>query len=93
MRYKAEQFGYDPRSKVYSQEISTLQSGSAYGVLPSGAHGIILQDSELTAEFAFTGADYDASGEDIAGWNFAPTMATVRRHPHLAGTHVLIIND
>ena len=93
MHYKVEQFEYNPVTKVYSQEASTLQTNQVFGVLRSGTHGITIRQDEWTVEFLFTGADNDHSGEDIAVWNFSPTMDAVRKHPILAGTSVVIFND
>ena len=44
-------------------------------------------------EFWYYATERDASDEDIAGWRFRPTVATVQKSPTFAGWTVLIIND
>ena len=94
MHYRVEQFDFDPKYRLYSQEASTLQTPQVYGRLINGTIGITLAHNiGVAAEYVFTHADYDSGGEDIAGWVFSPSMQAVQQHPGLAGTRVLIIND
>ena len=82
MHFKSEQFSYNPGTKTYVAEASELRIGwpGTYIYLDGSA-------------FMFTHLDKDASGEDIAGWNFKPTMNTVGLNPGMNGARVLIIND
>lgn len=89
MRYKIEQFAFNPGTQNYSQEASMLHVHSLFGTLPSGEKGIIVDD----VEFMFTGVDRDAGDEDIYGWWFTPTMGAITKNPNFAGKKVLIIND
>jgi hypothetical protein len=92
MHYRASQF--DLNGKVYVAEASELNTARIMGMLPSGCQGIMLgEPGSWCGEFVFIHYDYDASGEDIAGWNFLPSMETVQKMPTMAGRKVLIIND
>jgi len=84
MNFQASQFTYNPSARAYIAEASSL--GLPVGVLPR----VFTVDDN---EFVYAHADLDASHEDVAGWNFKPTMATVQRNPKMAGIKVLIIND
>ena len=84
MNFRANQFTYLPETKTYVAEASEL------GIPP----GVMRQQVQLDGyDFMYVNTDMDASGEDIVGWRFKPTMATVQRNPSMAGTGVLIIND
>jgi hypothetical protein len=64
------------------------------GKMPSGLTGVVLLLADGSpVEYVFTEADYDASGEDIAGWRFNIAKHSVLQHPILKGARVLIIND
>ena len=80
MNFQAKQFDYNPDTKCYVAEASTLRIGQP--------------GTYITIDgFMFTHADMDASGEDTAGWRFKATITSVDRCPALAGCTVLIIND
>lgn len=82
MRFLAHQFQHQLENRSYVAEASNLQIGQpAWNISISG--------------FMFTLAhvDHDASGEEVVGWNYKPTMETVNRNSALAGYKVLIIND
>jgi len=97
MFYKASQFDYNPIDKSSVQELSTLgvpPGKSVMGQMPSGLTGVVLLFSgDIPVEYVFTEADYDASGEDIAGWRFNIAKHSALQHPTLRGARVLIIND
>ena len=98
MRYKESQFAYNPNTKVYCEEASTLgvnADKACYGPLPSGLVGItlVLPGCRGAAEFVFSHEDLDASEEDVAGWNFVPSHQTLKQYPFLEDVRVLIIND
>lgn len=82
MSFQAKQFEYSPDTRCYVAEASDLGAG-LFG------HYISI-DGYV---FVYTHTDYDASGEDAAGWRYKPTMDSVSRNPALAGSSVLIIND
>ena len=85
MNFNAANFDYDPVKKLYTAEASTL------GLPPGETPGL-----HITIDgYAFVGThcDYDASGEDLMGWNYAATGNTVALHAGFAGHRVLIIND
>ena len=84
MNFRANQFTYVAHSKTYIAEASDL------GLGPGSL------DSQLMLEgysFMYYKTDMDASGEDIVGWRYRPTMGTVQRNPSMAGTTVVIAND
>ena len=82
MELQAAKFDYNFESKLYTAEISELE-----------LHAVPREFTINGFSFVFTHTDKDASGEDIAGWHFRPTMGAVQQHPGLAGHRVLIIND
>lgn len=84
MRFNSNQFQWQPETKSYVAEASEL--GLPVGVLDP----VLVIDGN---EFQYYGTDHDASGEDVAGWRFKPTMGTVQKNPAMAYTKVLIIND
>jgi len=93
MRYKTSQF-LDIGNKTYTAEISELNVSRVMGNLPSGIPGIVLVSPDgLETEFVYTHRDMDASGEDILGWHFVPTMGAVQKVPNFANARLLIIND
>lgn len=55
--------------------------------------GIAVRGKFGLARFYLSDTDMDHSGEDVAGWRFAPIPEDVRRYPKLEGWSVLIIND
>ena len=87
MRFLASQFQHQLENKAYVAEASDLRIGQ-----PPWNISVGLNDS-VAFPFTLTHVDYDASGEDIAGWNYKPTMEAVSRNSALAGYKVLIIND
>jgi hypothetical protein len=82
VNFKPAQFEYNPDTRTYIAEASTLGIGSPAQYISIDGYA-----------FMFTHADTDASGEDIAGWRFKPTMNSVSLNSALAGCGVLIIND
>jgi hypothetical protein len=82
MQFKATQFDYQLANKSYVAEASDLRIGAP--------HREITIDGNA---WFFSHTDRDASGEDVMGWNFVPTMGAVSNNPALAGHKVLIIND
>lgn len=84
MRFKSQQFQWQAASKTYVAEASEL--GIAVGQLDP----VVNIDGN---HFVYSGTDRDASGEDIAGWRFKPTQASLFKNPSLEGASVLIIND
>jgi hypothetical protein len=81
MYFRKDQF-QQRTNKVLCAEISELGVGGIPSTIYIGGQA-----------FVHTHTDKDASGEDVMGWNFKPTMGAVAEHPELAGTRVLIIND
>ena len=82
MNFNPAQFEYNPDTRTYIAEASTLGIGAPHKYISIDGYA-----------FMFTGCDADASGEDIAGWRFKPTMNSVQLNSALAGCGVLIIND
>ena len=92
MRYNLSQFTL--QGDTYSEEASTLRVEPVYGRITSGNPGIVVtDDAGKQLEFALAWTDTDASGEDVYGWNFRPTMGTVQKDPQMANRRILIIND
>ena len=84
MRFETHQFQLQEMNKLYVAEASEL------GIPP----GMMSQHVILGGmDFMYYSTDLDASGEDITGWRFKPTMSTVQKSPTFAGWQVLIIND
>lgn len=93
MQYSTSQF-LQTANKVFVAEVSELNTPNVMGRLASGARGIVLVSPDGTkSEFVFSHVDTDASGEDVQGWNFKPTIQCVEQTPNFAGVRVLIIND
>ena len=84
MNFQASQFQFQPEGKVYVAEASDL--GLLVGVLPRE----IVLDGSL---FVFSHTDRDASGEDVAGWNYRVSMGGVFWNKEMANARILIIND
>lgn len=84
MHFTTEQFMLQPENKSYVAEASEL------GLAPGSMAPYLFLNGNL---FQYYGTDRDASGEDIAGWRFKPTMRTLQKSPTFAGWTVLIIND
>lgn len=82
MSFQNKQFDYNPDTRCYVAEASTL------GVSRPGNY--ISIDGYA---FVFTHADHDAVGEDIAGWRYKPTANSVALNSALAYCTALIIND
>jgi hypothetical protein len=85
MHFKSEQFHWQEMSKTYVAEASEL------GLAPGTHAGTTVSINGM--DFYYTSTDYDASGEDIAGWRYKPTMATLQKSPVFVNVRVLIIND
>ena len=86
MLLKLSQFFYDSRHRVYSQEISTLH-------IPGVEHNIDVLDEINNKIGLYVFSHCDSSDGDVLGWNYVPTMGTVKDNPSLANTRLLIIND
>lgn len=84
MKFKSEQFQWQEFSKCFVAEASEL--GLRPGALPT-----VVSINDNT--FAFDTTDFDASHEDIAGWRFKPTLATLAKSATFSGVTLLIIND
>jgi len=84
MHFRTEQFMQQPENKSYVAEASELGLGAGQAV----PH-LYLNDNL----FQYYATDYDASGEDIGGWRYKPSMGTLKMSPAFAGWTVLIIND
>lgn len=84
MHFTTEQFQLQEMNKCYVAEASEL--GLAPGAM---SPDLYLNDNR----FQYYGTDMDASGEDVAGWRFKPSMGTLKMSPTFAGWTVLIIND
>lgn len=84
MHFRTEQFQLQTENKSYVAEASEL------GLGPGTMAPHLYLNGNL---FQYHSTDYDASGEDIAGWRFKPAMQTVQKSPVFAGWTVLIIND
>jgi hypothetical protein len=96
-------FHWSPEDGLFSQELSSL------GVNPrvNAFHKLYNDacDEGITLISATTGVEVDYyvneidwmnefnEGREIAGWNLLPTPETIRKHPRLKNTRVLIIND
>jgi hypothetical protein len=85
MRFKSEQFQYQEQSKTYVAEASEL------GLAPGTHAGSVVSINGF--DFHHYGTDMDASDEDVMGWRYKASTATVQKSPVFAGTTVLIIND
>lgn len=84
MHFKSEQFQWQEFSKCYVAEASELR-------LPPGR--VPTTVSINGNEFAHSSTDKDSSDEDIAGWRYKPTAATLAKSPVFSGVSVLIVND
>jgi predicted amidohydrolase len=85
MRFKTEQFMRQPENKCFVVEASEL------GLAPGThvGHTVSLDGND----FHYYSAVMDASGEDVMGWRFKPTVGTLQKSKAFAGWQVLIIND
>lgn len=84
MHFKSDQFQWQEFSKTYVAEASELR-------LPPGRipTEVIINGNA----FAYSSTDKDASDEDIAGWRYKPTAATLAKSKTFSGVQVLIVND
>ena len=82
MNFKPAQFEYNPDTRTYVAEASTLGIGAPHKYISIDGYA-----------FVFTHTDKDASGEDVYGWNYKPTMNSIGLNSALHGHRVLIIND
>ena len=85
MHFRTEQFQLQEQNKSYVAEASEL------GLGPGTHAGSVV--SLNGNDFQYYGTDFDASGEDVMGWRYKPTMATLQKSKAFAGWTVLIIND
>lgn len=84
MHFTTEQFQLQPENKCYVAEASEL------GFAPGSMAAHLYLNDNL---FQCYGTDMDASGEDVMGWRFKPSMGTLKMSPAFNGWQVLIIND
>ena len=88
MQLGTEQFDYNPQTRTFTAEISSL-------TLSSVPKQVTLFNPKTgnKALFAFSHTDMDGSGEDAYGWNYKVTMGAVQDNPALANCKILLIND
>jgi len=84
MHFRSEQFQWQEFSKTYVAEASELR-------LPPGRIPTVV--SINGNDFSHSSTDRDASDEDIAGWRYKPTAATLAKSKAFSGVQVLIVND
>ena len=82
MHYKVSQF--DMQGDVLVQEASTLETLAVLANITAG-RGITIDGNEFLLSHT------DVQSDDIAGWNFVPTLAAKAAMPNIV--RVLIIND
>lgn len=94
MIYTTNQFAFDPQTRTFSQEASTLNVKHLYGRLPSGVVGLQLKNplTDEVADFRYMGEDIDGEG-DVECWNFVPTIAGVLGMRDIVGYRLVILND
>lgn len=80
MHFRSSQFTYIKEKDVLVADASDLFFGSASAI------DITSERTGRTVRFTFKGREYDASGEDVAGYRFTSSAPGI-------STEILIIND
>jgi hypothetical protein len=103
MKFPTSMFDWTPEDGLFSQELSLLGVGprvNAFHQLYNDAcdEGITLISDTTGKEADYYVDNIDWMNEftedrEIAGWKLLPTPETVRTHPRLKNTRVLLIND
>jgi hypothetical protein len=97
--FRTAQFDFDKKSKLFTQEISTLCQGQRRLPVFTQIYddacdiGLKLISDHTGKEIVFVVAGEDTDGEDIHGWRLEPTTESIRKVPECANLKMLIIND
>jgi hypothetical protein len=79
MTISTDSLHYNPKTKTFSEELSTLGMGS-----PGNIVNITNPKTNVSKTFTHYQTDHDGSGEDIAGFNYFNQETN---------TYLLLIND
>jgi hypothetical protein len=95
--YSTNDFCYNPLTRIFVAEYTTLSRGGrrrVFGALYLGIWGFRLLSAEtgFRVTYAVEMTDLDSDG-DIAGWWLIPAPGATYLVPACGGTRVLVIND
>jgi len=92
-----DRFLYSKETKTFVIDISDLGSTYVFDRIYSDAadEGITLysEKSGLEATYYLDHCNYDHIEGEVVSWELKPTTETIRKHPQLRDTTVLIFND
>jgi hypothetical protein len=99
--FYTENFNYNPNTKLFTADMSTLDKGGTRQVFhrvykDSMDAGFVMISTHTGVEITFVVDKIDHGGKEnegeIAGWHLIPTKQCKRNHPCCVDLKVLIVN-